>query len=108
MANAKEDFKALVRTIESIYDLRGIGVSAVFVSRELWEYMVTQSLLPHFGTCLVCADQYFTEAEPKVSTARDGKVKRITIKPYGANRMPVKVKYVGNNPWQVVAEYRKD
>ena len=108
MSNAKEDFEALVTTIESIYDLRGIGVSAAYVGRELWDYMVNQSLLPPFGSCWNCADQYFTEAEPKVSTTQDGKVRQITIKPYGADRIPVEVKYSGSNPWKVVATYRKD
>jgi hypothetical protein len=108
MSNGEKDFQALIATIESIYDLRGIGVSAAYVSRELWEYMVHQSLLPPFGSSWNCADQYFTEAEPEVSTTQDGKVKRITIKPYGADRIPVKVKYSGSNPWKVVATYRKD
>lgn len=103
-----KDFESMSVTISSIYDLRGIGVSAAYVSKELWEYMVNQSLLPPFGSCWNCADQYFTEAEPKVSTTQDGRVKRITIKPYGADRIPVKVKYSGGNPWKVVVTYRKD
>ena len=109
MSNATEDFKSLVTTIESIYDLRGIGVSAVYVDRDLWEYMVNQSRLPPFNTNPNCADQCFTEVDPKVSTTHDGRrVIRITIKPYGADRIPVKLKYSGSNPWKAVVTYRKD
>ena len=51
MSNAKEDFEALVTTIESIYDLRGIGVSAAYVGTGLWEYMVNL-LTPSLTLCL--------------------------------------------------------
>lgn len=108
MTSEEKDFEALSVTISSIYDLRGIGVSAVFVCSMMWEYMVRQSLLPPFGSCWNCADQYFTEAKPKVSTTKDGKVKRITIQPYGADRIPVKVKYLGGYPWRILVSYRKD
>lgn len=56
-----EDFKSLSVTISSIYDLRGIGVSSVYVSKELWDWMREQSKLIPFhedGD----ADQYYSGA----------------------------------------------
>lgn len=102
-----KDFESLSVTISSIYDLRGIGVSAAYVSKELWEYMVNQSLLPPFGSCMNCADQYYSEAEVKFYKTKTGALKA-TMQPYGADCIPVKVKYSGKNPWKLVCGYRKD
>lgn len=32
----------------------------------------------------------------------------MTIRPYGAERIPVKGKYSGKNPWKIVCGYRKN
>ena len=102
-------FSELVTTIESVYDLRGIGVSAAYVDEAIWKWMYKQSLLPPFGTSYKSADQYFTESEAMVKTAQDGKVIRASFKPYGATRrIPIKVKYSGKNPWKVVVGYREE
>ena len=101
-----QDFESLSVTISSIYDLRGIGVSAVYVSRELWNWMREQSKLVPFheeGD----ADQYYSEAEVKFYKTKTRALKA-TMQPYGADCIPVKVKYSGKNPWKLVCGYRKD
>lgn len=102
-------FRELVTTIESVYDLRGMGVSAAYVDEAIWKWMYKQSLLPTFGTAYYCADQYFTESEAVVKTTPDGKVNRASFKPYGATRrIPIKVKYTGKNPWKIVVGHRQE
>ena len=51
-----------------------------------------------------------------VSAFRRGKVEyhetktgeRMTFQPYGADRIPIKAKYSGQNPWKIVCGYQKE
>ena len=109
------DFLALSTTISSIYDLRGIGVSAVYVSPDMWEWMrdqeykkanTTRCLIT--GYRLVHPDQYYDESGAEFHITKSGN-EVATMKPYGANRkIPVKVKYTGDGPWEIVVGYEKE
>ena len=112
---AAEDFAALSTTITSVYDLRGIGVSAVYVGRETWDWMqeqdakkrnTTRSLVT--GYRLVHPDQDYDEADVEFHKTKSGALVA-TMKPYGADRkIPVKVKFSGECPWKIVVGYKKE
>lgn len=88
-AGAEADFDALSATISSVYGLRGIGVSAAYVSRGMWEWMQEQH-----------------RAEVEFHTTKTGAL-AATMKPFGVGRsIPVKVKYSGSNPWKIVVGCR--
>lgn len=109
MANPGEDFQTLSTTISSIYDLRGIGVQAVYVSSDLWQWMreMEDRTTLHLSYW-VPGEQYYQEAEVKWKT-RYGGSSSCTIKPYGADHnIPVKIKYSGKQPWKIVVTYRKE
>lgn len=106
----KRDFEALSNTIISIYDLRGIGVSAAYVSNSLWKWMLDEyarlekyGTWQKYGSCSQC----FDEAKPELKKTKTGAI-RFTIQPYGADKIPVKPKYSGKNPWKIVCGYRKE
>lgn len=113
--SAAREFQELTTTVSSIYDLRGIGVSAVYVSENLWIWMREQSNLVPFDAESNNwpmlnnrrADQYYSEAEVKFHKTKTGSL-TATMQPYGADRIPVKVKYSGTNPWKIVCGYRKE
>lgn len=108
-------FKELSTTISSVYDLRGIGVSAVYVGREIWDWMqeqdakrldTTRSLIT--GCRLVCSAQSYEEADVEFHKTKTGSLVA-TMKPYGVKRrLPVKVKFSGESPWKIVVGYKKE
>ena len=108
-------FEELSTTISSVYDLRGIGVSAVYVGREIWDWMqdqdakrlnTTRSLIT--GYLLVRPAQSYEEADVEFHRTKSGALVA-TMKPYGADRkIPVKVKFSGECPWKIVVGYKKE
>lgn len=107
------DFIALCTTISSVYDLRGIGVSAAYVSREMWDWMQEQNRerlnikRDIFGNPYTYAAQCFIDVAAEFHHTKSGSL-AVTIKPYGSERIPVKVKYSGKNPWKITVGYRKE
>lgn len=104
-----QDFVALVNTIQSVYDLRGIGVQAVYVSKGLWDWMRgMESRKPMRGDCWLEGEQCYDEADVAWKTARSGALS-VTVSPCGADHnIPVKIKYSGKQPWKIVVTYRKE
>ena len=102
----KRDFDALVTTIQSVYDLRGIGVSAAYVSQQIMEYMLWQyhARETNFWNF---SHQMFDESEVEFTKSARGNMS-VSFKPFGADRIPIKVKYSGKNPWKIVVGYRND
>lgn len=107
----RSDFDALVTTVSSIYDLRGIGVASVSVVPEIWDWMVEQSRKKPFGESWDSASQTFTYSDVivrELGNNEDGSIRRtISIKPYGSDRIPVKIKHGGVKPWRISVEYRE-
>lgn len=104
-----QDFVALVSTIQSVYDLRGIGVQAVYVCKGLWDWMYAmESRKPMRGGCWLEGEQYYDEANVVWKTTRSG-AERVTMRPYGVDHgIPVKIKHSGKQPWKFVVTYRKE
>ena len=102
----KRDFDALVTTIQSVYDLRGIGVSAAYVSQDMMNWMRQCSGLKE-NMFWVIRTQMFDESEVEFKKTARGNVS-VSFKPYGADRIPVKLKYSGKNPWKIVVGYRDE
>ena len=104
-----DDFTALSTTISSIYDLRGIGVQAVYVRDDLWEWMreMENRKGSRYGFWFP-SEQSYDEAEVVWKETRSGAV-RVTMKPYGADHsIPVKQKYSGKQPWKIVVTYKDE
>ena len=99
----KRDFDALVTTIQSIYDLRGIGVSAAYISKQMMDWM-RQCYGLKENMFWVVKSQMFDEAEVVFKEKPKGG-ESVSFKPFGADRIPVKVKYSGKNPWKIVVAY---
>lgn len=94
----EEDYSALVRTIESIFDLRGIAVSAVYVRKDLMEWIRSQA-----NACLEWQrSNEFERGDVLIRTTKAGN-ERVTMQPYGAEKpIPVKTQYSGKAPWKIV------
>ena len=109
MEEQGRDFEALSTTISSIYDLRGIGVSAVYVSVDLWCWIrVAEDRKNRRHGYWLCGEQSYDESGVKYKVTPSG-VERVTIKPYGADHnIPVKPKYIGKQPWKIVVTYRDE
>lgn len=101
----ESDFQALVATIGSIYELRGIGVSAVYVSADMMRWMRDRARDRDKTYVLHC--QAFDEAGVEFGKTLKGN-ERVVMNPVGAGRLPVKTKYSGGNPWKIVVGYRKE
>lgn len=101
------DFDALAATVESIYGLRGIGVSAVYVSQALYDWMCLQFRNKANGWTSSHWCQCFDESRVECHETKTGAL-RMTFKPYGADRIVIRVKYTGKNPWKIVCGYRKE
>lgn len=99
-------FNDLSTTVQSIYDLRGIGVSAVYVSPELFSWMREQCANKEKNWLGVKWCQHFDEAKVECHATKTGE--RMTFQPYGADRIPIKAKFSGENPWKIVCGYRKE
>lgn len=104
------DFESLSTTISSVYDLRGIGVQAVYVRYDLWAWMretEDRKCNGRYGF-LMSGEQSYDAAEVAWKETRSGAV-RVTMKPYGADHnIPVKQKYSGKQPWKIVVTYKKE
>lgn len=93
----EEHWEALVNTIESIYDLRGIIVTAVYLRRDLMEWVRSQATSLQWQRSVD-----FDEGNVVIRKTKSG-AERVTMQPYGAERpIPVKGKYSGGTPWKVV------
>lgn len=99
-------FNDLSTTVQSIYDMRGIGVSAVYVNQELFDWVHEQCDNKAKNWLGVKWCQHFDEAKVEYHATKTGE--RMTFQPYGADRIPIKVKYSGQNPWKIVCGYRKE
>ena len=99
-------FNDLSTTVQSIYDLRGIGVSAVYVSPELFDWIHEQCDNKTKNWLDVKWCQHFDEAKVEYHETKTGE--RMTFQPYRADRIPIKAKYSGQNPWKIVCGYRKE
>lgn len=102
----ERNFNDLYRTVQSIYDLRGIGVSAVYVDQELFDWMHEQCDNKEKNWMGVKWCQYFDEANVECHATKTGE--RMTFQPYGADRIPIEAKYSGQNPWNIVCGYREE
>lgn len=103
-----EDFEALCVTISSIYDLRGIGVQAAYVSDALWNWMREAEDRKNGGSYWRTGEQRYNEVNVEWKTTKTGAL-RLTIWPYGSDHaIPVKPKYSGKKPWKIVVTYRED
>lgn len=102
----ERNFNDLSRTVQSIYDLRGIGVSEVYVSPELFGWMLEQCANKAKNWLGVKWCQYFDEANVECHATENGD--RMTFKPYGADRIPIKAKFTGESPWKIVCGYRDE
>lgn len=108
-------FEELSTTISSIYDLRGIGVSAVYVGREIWDWMQEQDAkrlnttrILITGNRLMRPAQCYEEADVEFHKTKTGSLVA-TMKPYGVKRrLSVKVKFSGESPWKIVVGYKKE
>lgn len=95
----EEHYESLVNTIESIYDLRGICVTAVYVRDDLMEWIRKQGS-PRFSWE---RSVVFEERGNVAFHKTKNKTERVTMQPYGARKpIPVKGKYSGSTPWKVV------
>lgn len=102
MNNPGQDFEALICTIQSIYDLKGIGVEAVYVCEDLWKWMeeMERRRKRNVGYW-VKGEQYYNEAAPVWHS-----ISLLSIQPYGAYTcIPIMVKNTGEHPWEVVTAY---
>lgn len=99
-----EDFQALSKTISSIYELHRLGVTAIYVCRELWEWMQYHECKS--PTLRLPIDKSYEESGAEFHSTKNGTMVA-TMKPLGADsKIPVKVKFSGNTPWKVVVAYR--
>ena len=104
-SQAEEDYVALVNTVESIFNLRGIVVSAVYVRKDLMEWIRKQANAPFQWQKSVEFEQY---GNVLIRTTKSGN-ERVTMQPYGAVKpIPVKTKYSGESPWKVVCGLASD
>ena len=99
-------FNDLSTTVQYIYNLRGIGVSAVYVNQELLDWMHEQCDNKAKNWLGVKWCQHFDDAKVEYHATKTGE--RMTFQPYGADRIPIKVKYSGQNPWKIVCGYRDE
>jgi len=101
------DFDALSATVQSIYGLRGIGVSAVYVDQILYDWMMEQCQNKTNGWQGSRWQQCFDDSDVECHRTKNGSI-RMTFKPYWCDRIPIRVKHTGENPWKIVCGYRKE
>lgn len=95
----RRDLANLSATVSSVLGLRGMGVSAVYVSPALMDFLRGETR----ESCME-----YDYAGVLFRKTRTG-LERVTIQPYGtAKPIPVKTKYSGKNPWKATIGYRKD
>lgn len=79
----KRDFDALVTTIQSVYDLRGIGVSAAYVSQDIMDWMRQCNGLKE-NMCWFVRSQMFDESEVVFKKNARGS-ESVSFQPFGAD-----------------------